>query len=262
MADVDDDVLDINGLDEVFETSDDNQAENDLVDDQEDANEESRSEDSQADKGDKDAKTPLAEQDKAASADPEEVPKGHIPIAAYQDEKRKRQALEEELNSLKNPKEKQEEEKVDLFADPDEFVRSVDKRLAQSELKTRISLSREFYSDLKPDFAEKEQRFVEMAKENPSLAQQMREHSNPAKFAYEAAVKQLALDEVVQDPVAYKERIRQEILAEMNPDTAKTPAPKKAEVVKLTPSLATASAVKPESEDLDSLEGMFADSAI
>ncbi len=263
MADVDDDAVGINGLDEVFETSDEDQPEADNVSDQDDADEESKKDDAQSDKGEKDAETPSAEQDKAANGDPDEVPKGHIPIAAYQDEKRKRQALEEEIQNLRNPsKEKQEEEKVDLFADPDKFVASVDKRLAQSELKTRITLSREFYSDLKPDYAEKEKRFMEMANDNPSLAAKMREHSNPAKFAYETAAKQMAMDEVVQDPDAYREKIRQELLAELNPDETPAPADKKAEQVKVAPSLATAPAVKPESEKEDTLDSMFADSQL
>jgi hypothetical protein len=98
-------------------------------------------------------------------------------------------------------------------------------------------------AEAKPDYVERETQFAEMAKADPNLAAQLREHPHPAKFAYETAVKHEKMKEF-EDVDALKARIRAEVLAELEtpepdskrqPSMAKTPSKtKRDEIVALS----------------------------
>lgn len=196
-------------------------------------------------KGEKDAAPPAAAETPKADDSLRDDQKT-VPVAALVDERRKRQALEQQLQEYQKPK----EEKVDLFADPDRFVDDVNQRIKEVERTTRINLSREMVMSSKADYEEKETKFVEMAQQNPYLIQQMNQSSNPAKFAYDTAAKQLQVDEVLSDPEAYKAKIRQELLQELG----KAPVAKQ----ERAPSLATVSAVKAEAiKPIETVDELF-----
>jgi hypothetical protein len=211
-----------------------------------------------ADKGEQNAETPSAEKGEPTATD---SPAKTIPIAAQIDERRKRQEIERERDELKQQLEalktpKQEEKGPDLFADPEGWTKAQEQKTQKQILQTKIEISREMYLDSKPDFEEKEAAFVKMAQANPSLVQQMYASANPAKFAYETAKKQLAID-AMGDPETYREKLKAEILAELQGGTPEPEKPVKAPLDK-APSLATASAAKLNT-DLpdDSLESKF-----
>jgi hypothetical protein len=199
-----------------------------------------------ADKGEKHAETPSAEKGSTANASK------HWSETAYLDEKRKRQELEERLAALEKPKAKED---VDLFADPEGFKKSLRDEMKTEAFSIRAGISRDLLMETKPDYEAKEAKFLEMAKADPSLAEKLKTHANPAKFAYETAAKQIALDEI-GDPVAYREKLKQELLAELN---GSKPADKPAkQPIEKAPSLATASAAGSNTSVVKkSLEDMF-----
>lgn len=216
-------------------------------------------------KGKSDAGMPTAVKDESTAND---VPKGHIPISAYLDEKRKRQELEAKLQEKEQPK-PQEKDEPDMFVDPKAYTEGIKNEIKQTVLSERINLSRELMLETKADYAEKEARFAATVKAeqeagngfSPLLAK-MHASANPAKFAYETAAKAMAdeakaklLDEI-GDPAAYKEKLKAEILAEIGQSTP-TEKPAKP-LVEKAPSLATASAAATNtSVTIPSLEEMF-----
>jgi hypothetical protein len=128
---------------------------------------------------------------------------------AYLDEKRKRQELEKRLEALESGNNQQVQPKgPDLFENPDEY-------LHERELRLKADISREMLIEVKPDYKEREDEFLALAKEDPTLVVKLRKAANPAKFAYETAVKHKALQEI-GDPVTYREKIKAEILAELS----------------------------------------------
>lgn len=133
---------------------------------------------------------------------------------AYLDEKRKRQELEKRLEALEKGGSQQEQAKgPDLFENPEEY-------LQQRELRLKADISREFMMESKPDYKEKEGIFLALAKDDPTLVVKLRQAQNPAKFAYETAVKHKALEEI-GDPVAYREKIKAELIAELQKSAPK-----------------------------------------
>lgn len=187
----------------------------------------------------------------------------HWAESAYHDEKRKRQELERRLAEVEKPQ--QQEEGPDLFVDPKGFTEGLKNEIKQTVLSERISLSRELMLETKTDYAEKEARFVEMAKADASLVAKMNASANPAKFAYDTASKAIAdeaklkLVDEIGDPAAYREKLKAEILAELNGAEPTRPAkqPLKA-IVEKAPSLATASAARANTEATSkSLEDLF-----
>lgn len=212
-----------------------------------------------ADKGEQNAESPSAEKGEPTAKD--EPEKGFVPIAATINERKRRQeaeqerdALRQELESLKTPK--QEEKGPDLFAEPEAWVKAQDQKTQKQILQTKIELSREMYLESKPDFEEKEAAFVKMAQANPALVQQMYASANPAKFAYETAKKQLAIDEM-GDPETYRAKLKAEILAELQGVTPEPEKPLKP-IIEKAPSLANASAARLNTEThVKTLEEMF-----
>lgn len=208
-------------------------------------------------KGKSDAGMPTAVKDESTAND---VPKGHIPISAYLDEKRKRQELEAKLQEREQPK-PQEKDEPDIFVDPKGFTDGIKNEIKQTVLQERINLSRELMLGIKDDYTEKEARFVEMVKADASLLAKMNASANPAKFAYDTAAKameheaKLKLVDEIGDPVAYKEKLKAEILAELGQTPTEKPAKP---LVEKAPSLATASAAAPNtSVTIPTLEEMF-----
>lgn len=162
------------------------------------------------------------EDDSATTAQPEseetttdpEVKNLDWAKVAYLDEKRKRQELEKRLEALEKGGNQQEQAKgPDLFENPEEYLQN-------RELKLKAEISREMLMESKPDYVEKETLFIALAKEDPSLVVKLRNAPNPAKFAYETATKHKALEEI-GDPVAYREKVKAELIAELSKSSPK-----------------------------------------
>lgn len=149
--------------------------------------------------------------------------------AAVLSERKKRQALEEEVATLKGGKEPPKPvARPSVTEDEEGAFNHVKSEVSQALLNERISLSREFMMDKHEDYELMESEFADMCKENPALATQMVKSPNPAKFAYQTAKNTLEAKKF-SDPKSLEEikaRMKQEILDELKAQDEEEPDPK------------------------------------
>jgi hypothetical protein len=128
---------------------------------------------------------------KDESSPPElEKQSGTVPIAALLDEREKRQQYQRELEALRATKPPEPQVRIpDVLDDQEGFVKHFQSELKNATTAIRIEMSQDLLRMQHEDYDAMEANFVAMANENPSLAQQMVESSNPAKFAYDTAKK-------------------------------------------------------------------------
>ncbi len=169
-----------------------------------------------------------------AASDDGDDGSGMVPKKVALDERRKRQELERQLAELTKqrvappaqqqaPQQTQQPqnpmaglpERPDPWFDPQgamDWDRAfMQEQIATQVFETRTVLSREMMMSAKPDFQEVEAVFIEAARRAPALVQQLMANPMPATFAYEMGLKIKALNEIGSDPVAYQQRVRQEI---------------------------------------------------
>ena len=208
------------------------------------------------------APKPEAQAPAAPPAAQQNAPPQSVPVSAVQEERKKRQALERELQELRaslapqqqapQPPPVPEVRPADLmFQDPDAYVQYQEQRQQQALLQTRFALS-EFQARQLPDFAEAEAAVLAAAaadqREAARIGQAMYAHPAPALWAYEEGKRLIAQQRwapIVQqhaDPEAY---IAAEIERRVAERQAPTPAPSAAP--RLPTSLATARAAAPRS---------------
>lgn len=217
--------------------------------------------------GDKEDAAPPAVSDEGDDGPP-------VPRKALQDERRKRQDLERQLAELTKqrsappvqqqaqpqpqppPPQSEIPERPDPWIDPQGAMdwdrELLQRRIDESVYETRTTISREMMLQSKPDFEEMENLFFQVLPQMPHLGPQIRRHPMPAKFAYEMGVKIKAMMEIGDDPAAYKQRVREELEAEVRgqqvqpsqPQTPKGSTPK---------SLAATASVQPRDK-----QGKFA----
>ena len=149
-------------------------------------------------------------------ADPEEH-KATVPVTALQEERTKRQALERELAELRQRAAQQQQPQQpqpDFYDNPDEAVRQmiVNETLKQS----KFLAERDFDKDIVAET-------VAYFDQNPHLSQQFLNEPSPYHAAVEFYQRQKVADEIGSDPDAYKAKLREELLAELQ---AQQPAPK------------------------------------
>lgn len=163
-------------------------------------------------------------------------------LAAYLDEKSKRQErdkrieeLEQKLSALDKPK---EEKRPSVFEDEDGFTQTLTSQAQQYADRVRFDLSRDFMAAQHEDYEQRESEFAELAKNDPSLVAQLRQHPNPARFAYEQAVKAERMREL-ENPDAYEAKVREKLEAEIREKIAAELEAEKAKKSK-PPSLANA----------------------
>lgn len=130
---------------------------------------------------------------------------GHIPVAALKDERNKRQALEAELNQLRQQYQAQAQPQPQVQGPPDrwEDPEGYDQWLIAQAANyagqaARVEARQEFESQRirsaadeakakHPDYVEKIGVFEQMAQLNPMLWQEMSRAPNPAEYAYNTA---------------------------------------------------------------------------
>ena len=194
------------------------------------------------------------EDDETPSSDEESWTK-----AMALDERRKRQALEEELNELRKQTESSQESKdsPDPYEDPEGYKEHLRNEIRAEYRKDMINKSRQkILSEKGDDYLAKEKVFMDMAKENPNLVNQMNESWDPAQFAYDAAVDRLQHEEIKQAGglEKWREKERERIKKELEGSEKESKAQESEQV----PSLATASSASggfatPSDEDLSDI---------
>lgn len=205
-----------------------------------------------------------------AASDEGEPSSGVIPIKALHEERRKRQDLERQLAELTKQRtapppqtahqgqhqnqppqaQPQMPERPDPWIDPQgamDWDRAMMTQQMQREIyQTRTVMSRELML-AKPDFEEVESIFFNALPSNPQLAQQLFQHPMPAKFAYEMGLKIRALSEIGEDPEAYRQRVREEIRAELQGQSVQ-PAPTQTPKASAPKSLAATPSAQPRDD--------------
>lgn len=154
-------------------------------------------------------------------------------LAAAQEERRKRQALEQQLATLqKQP----EGEKKTFWDSPDEALQSFQQQVQQAILQTRLNTAEAIAKNKYKDFAENVAEFEQVAQSVPGLAQQMMNAADPAEFAYQVGKRQKELKQI-GDIEEYKMKIQRETRAQLEAEFKAKEAERAALAANLTPSL-------------------------
>ena len=214
---------------------------------------ESESEDTTAEQKQEETPEPEAP---AATEEPKDEP---WTKAAVLDERRKRQALEAELEELRKAKE-EPVQAPDVIDDQAGYTDYLTNQVSQQVNKARIEMSQEMMRMHDSEYDQKEVEFLEMARDNPHLTQQLFQHSMPAKFVVETVNKARELKKL-ENVDEYKAQLRAELEAELRKELgAEIQAKKETDnkVTQIKPSLANARASKDQGEPTyETLDDVF-----
>ncbi len=153
----------------------------------------------------------------------------HVPLKELQTERQKRQeqerlraeaegraaAYERQLQLLTQqhqPAPPQQQE-PDWYAEPDKAALTLQQQVQRQLVETKVSMSREFARSQFKDYDEHEQLFTQAANANPHLWQQLYAHPMPAQFAYQQAKRLKAMQDIGDDPDAYRNKLKEEATA-------------------------------------------------
>lgn len=164
---------------------------------------------------------------------------------AVLDERRKRQELEAKLA-------KYEEEKVekikrpDVLEDQEGAFQHTESAFENKLFQERINLTRELMMEAKPDYSEMAALFLGMVKENPSLESEIRNSSNPAKFAYNKAKEKVEYDEFqkTKETPEYKQFLEAKKSGKLNALVEETPEQKRNKSALNVPDLINSTSAK------------------
>ena len=131
-------------------------------------------------------------------------------LAKANDEKAKRQELERKLADQDKPEETALPDPID---DPEGYAKALEQRNANSQFAMRVTLSQELMREKHADYDEKEAAFAELMKENPALVQGLHNSSNPAKYAYDLAVKHERMAQFDNFDTAVKSEVEKQVSA-------------------------------------------------
>jgi len=156
-------------------------------------------------------------QEGEGSGSPTESGTTHVPLKAYEEERKKRQDHKERADRAEERLrvyEEQQRANQQGQQPQDPFV-SMQQQIINERFNTSEMIARSKYQDLD----EKLEVFKEAAKANPALGAQMMQQTNPYDFAYKEAARIQLQRELGDDPNAYKARleaeIREKVMAEL-----------------------------------------------
>jgi len=135
---------------------------------------------------------------------------------AMQAEREKRQAVEARLRELEQPK----KEPIDPWTDLPGALKSEREQLQETLFVERCNLTAEIARQRHTDYDEMQAAFLEAAEADPSLFARLRQERNPAEYAYKQGLLHRELGSVNGDPVAYREKIKASIRAEVEAELA------------------------------------------
>lgn len=162
---------------------------------------------------------------KEEPAEPQK-PKEDAYKAAMLEERRKRQELEARMRAY---------EQAQSLPEPPPFwdnpEGAIDSRIERVRSELQQDYLNRYYNALEsaartrhPDYDEVRDVFIEQARQNPVLAQQMNSHPDPAEFAYQQGKMLRELSTVGNDIDAYRKRVEAEVRARIEAEMrAKTP---------------------------------------
>lgn len=106
-----------------------------------------------------------------------------------QDEKRKRQELEREIQELRgrNTPQQPPQEKKEFWEDPEGNLKTYEERMRQIAVETRLNTSEQIARSKYDDFDEKVNIFKAALDRAPWLFEEAKKSANPAEFVYKTA---------------------------------------------------------------------------
>ena len=184
--------------------------------------------------------TPAAEVTTTPATKEEE----RVPLAALMAEREKRQEIERQRKDLEKRIAEIEKAKLpDFYENPEEHVRQIVQEQSIQVQQRLYAALEEQARDAYPDFDEVMAEVQAQAEQNPTLVQEIFSKANPAIAAYKLG-KKLREHKEMQDPEAYRAKLKAEIVAELQAaDKAKEDAKRKA-VESIPPNLTDARAAK------------------
>lgn len=243
--------------------------ERDFLDDYDDAKAETETpEDPEPEKPDAETETVEKPEDGKPEEDPDEPEKPeaptapddpkeeHVPLAALKAEREKRQNYERRLREIEQQLEKQKEQepKPEIWEDPDGFVAQRVQQVEQ-QMNARLYGALEAAArEAHPDYDEVFSVVEEEAKTNPAIRREVFESPNPAMAAYRLG-KRLQEFKQMQDPEAYKAKLKAELKAELQAEMAAESERKKKAADAIPPDLSSSRSV--DGSDLPTPEDVF-----
>ena len=120
-------------------------------------------------------------------------------LRGLEEERRKRQDLERQLNEIRSAKQEKPEDKKSFWDDPEghlkSFEQGLEQKLTQREVATKLQTSEVIARSRYTDFDEKVEIFASLMRETPALHSQMVSASDPAEFVYRTAARTKMLQE-------------------------------------------------------------------
>ena len=103
----------------------------------------------------------------------------------------------------------------DPLLDPEGAFRFQEQAREREMFHLRTEISQEMFRSQRPDYDEVEKIFIDEAKKNPYLIEQLRKAPMPARFAYEEGQRAKLRREIGDDPAAYRAKLRKELEDEL-----------------------------------------------
>lgn len=212
---------------------------------------------------------PQVQPEPEPKGEPEGVPPAPAPkddvsgvVKGILDEREKRQQYQREAEELRRWKAEREakdaeaQKKPDFYENPDEYMRQREQAQQHAIWNERLNMSELMATNKHGEEAVNAaaDAFKVAAAQNPALVHEFTQQRDPYGFVMKWHQKNSMLTEIGEDPAAYKERLRQELLAELQ---AQQPAPVAAKPT-IPGSLSTApSAAKATAPVIASFDSMF-----
>lgn len=200
---------------------------------------------------------PVEAKEEEAPAAPEPEPQENWTKAAVIDERRKRQALQAELEQLRNQK---PAEVPDIFTDQSAYTDYINQSVSDQVFRARVEMSQEFMRMQDSNYDDKETQFYEMATQNPLLVEQVKAHPMPARFVVDTVNKANELRKL-ENIDEYKAKLRAEMEADIRKELGaemESKAKQSEQLSSITPSLANARSSNASDKPIDqSLEELF-----
>lgn len=134
-------------------------------------------------------------------------------LRSAQEERAKRQQLEERLKALEKPPEPEKP----FWDDPEGAMNKMEARVQGVALKTRLDTAEAIARTRHPDYTEKMEVFKDLVGKSPVLWQEALQNGDPAEFAYQRAAAHMDVQEA-GGVAALVEKARQEGYAKAKAD--------------------------------------------
>lgn len=133
-----------------------------------------------------------------------------VPLASLLDEREKRQAAEKRVEEL----EAQKEPEKDFFEDPEGRLKKLESDLEARTTNRFVDLTVDLARKNHDDFDEVMAGWKELVDANPGILQQVMSSENPGEESYKIAKQYQSVQEI-GDPKEYREKLKEELKAEL-----------------------------------------------